>query len=293
LEYERNILVIIPGRNRKEAVILGDHYDTAYMEDVFDTASGGSGARLAARGADDNHSATSTLLLAAPIFLRLAKEGRLERDIWLLHLTGEEFPSDCMGARNFCRNYVQKTLMMRRGDGSFKHLRGIEIKGVFIMDMIAHNRDNALDIFQISPGRTAESVQLAYTAHLANRAWNKLARELNMGADRAGCKRGERIRFDQQVMDSGLHIRIPEKALLLPLEGEVRTWEDPTSSLYNTDVMIFSDLGIPCVLFMENYDIHRKGYHDTHDTMENIDLDYGAALSAIAVETVAQIAASA
>jgi hypothetical protein len=293
LEYERNILVIIPGRNRKEAVILGDHYDTAYMEDVFDTASGGSGARLAARGADDNHSATSTLLLAAPIFLRLAKEGRLERDIWLLHLTGEEFPSDCMGARNFCRNYVQKTLMMRRGDGSFKHLRGIEIKGVFIMDMIAHNRDNAMDIFQISPGRTAESVQLAYTAHLANRAWNKLARELNMGADRAGCKRGERIRFDQQVMDSGLHIRIPEKALFLPLEGEVRTWEDPTSSLYNTDVMIFSDLGIPCVLFMENYDIHRKGYHDTHDTMENIDLDYGAALSAIAVETVAQIAASA
>jgi hypothetical protein len=114
-----------------------------------------------------------------------------------------------------------------------------------------------------------------------------------MGADRAGCKRGERIRCDQQVMDSGLHIRIPEKALFLPLEGEVRTWEDPTSSLYNTDVMIFSDLGIPCVLFMENYDIHRKGYHDTHDTMENIDLDYGAALSAIAVETVAQIAASA
>jgi hypothetical protein len=71
----------------------------------------------------------------------------------------------------------------------------------------------------------------------------------------------------------------------------VRTWEDPTSSLYNTDVMIFSDIGIPCVLFMENYDIHRQGYHDTHDTMENIDLDYGAACSAIAIETVAQVAA--
>ena len=27
---------------------------------------------------------------------------------------------------------------------------------------------------------------------------------------------------------------------------------------------------------MENYDINRAGYHDTHDTMANIDLDYGA-----------------
>ena len=42
---------------------------------------------------------------------------------------------------------------------------------------------------------------------------------------------------------------------------------------------------------MENYDINRDGYHDTHDTMENIDLDYGAAVAAIAIETVAQTAA--
>jgi len=39
---------------------------------------------------------------------------------------------------------------------------------------------------------------------------------------------------------------------------------------------------------MENYDINRKGYHDTMDTMQNIDLDYGAALAAIAIETVAR-----
>ena len=42
--------------------------------------------------------------------------------------------------------------------------------------------------------------------------------------------------------------------------------------------------------FMENYDISRQGYHDTHDTMENIDLDYGAAISAIAIETIARVA---
>ncbi|MEI7490697.1 MAG: M28 family peptidase [Bacteroidota bacterium] len=304
-EYERNILVIIPGKNRKEAVIMGDHYDTAYMEDVYDKSEGGTGARLAAAGADDNHSATSTLLLAAPVFLKLAKEGKLERDIWLIHLTGEEFPSDCMGARDFCRNYVQKTLKMRRDDGGFLDLGGVDIKGVFVMDMIAHNRDNAKDIFQISPGRSDDSVKLGYKAHLVNRTWNKLAAEWNTMPDRAGCKRGERVKDDLRLTNDPLKTSdpesripnpessypIPAKALFLPLEGEVRTWEDPTSSLYNTDVMIFSDMGVPCVLFMENYDIHRQGYHDTHDTMENIDLDYGAAFSAIAIETVAQVAA--
>ena len=52
----------------------------------------------------------------------------------------------------------------------------------------------------------------------------------------------------------------------------------------------FSDAGVPVVLFMENYDINRTGYHDTHDTMANIDLDYGAALAAITIETVARAA---
>ncbi len=41
---------------------------------------------------------------------------------------------------------------------------------------------------------------------------------------------------------------------------------------------------------MENYDINRKGYHDSHDTMANIDLDYGAAVVAIAIEAVARAA---
>ena len=58
------------------------------------------------------------------------------------------------------------------------------------------------------------------------------------------------------------------------LRGEVRPEWEPRSALYNTDGQIFSDVGIPVVLFMENYDISRTGYHDTHDTMANIDLDY-------------------
>ena len=43
---------------------------------------------------------------------------------------------------------------------------------------------------------------------------------------------------------------------------------------------------------MENYDINREGYHDTHDTMENIDLDYGVALASIAIETAARVASA-
>jgi hypothetical protein len=43
---------------------------------------------------------------------------------------------------------------------------------------------------------------------------------------------------------------------------------------------------------MENYDINRTGYHDMRDTMENIDLDYGAAVCAITIESVARAASS-
>ena len=68
----------------------------------------------------------------------------------------------------------------------------------------------------------------------------------------------------------------------------MRTINNPQSSLFNTDVQIFSDIGTPCILMMENYDIDRTGYHDSFDTLQNIDLDYGAALSAICIETIAR-----
>ncbi len=279
-DHERNLLIVIPGRNRRQAVVMGDHYDTAYMEDVYG-AGQGSGARLAAAGADDNHSATATLLQAAPIFLRLAREGRLERNVWLLHQTGEEFPADCLGARHFCQALVEKTLRLRRADGSNLDLSGTQVVGALVMDMIAHNREHDPDGFQISPGRSAQSLRLAQQAHLANEAWNAGAREWNRRPERQG--RGRGLRSPDPA-------RIPEIAAHLPVFGEVRTQDDPQSSLYNTDCQIFSDIGAPVVLFMEDYDINRRGYHDTHDTLENIDLDYGAAVAAIAIETIARLA---
>jgi Peptidase family M28 len=281
--HERNLLVIIPGINRKEAIVFGDHYDTAYMEDVYEKERGGSGARLAARGADDNYSASSTLLQAAPIFIKLSKEGKLERDIWLIHLTGEEFPSDCMGARNFCQALVEKNLNLKVDEKTEIDLSDTEIVGLYVMDMIGHNRDNDQDIFQISPGKSAESLHLAYQAHLANMIWNEHTHKWNRQPGRLNLSRGQRIKEMKEIPDIARH---------LALKGEVRTQFNPHSSLFNTDGQIFSDTGIPVVLFMENYDISRSGYHDTKDTLENIDLDYGAALAAIAIETVARVATS-
>ena len=64
--HERNLLVVIPGKDHARAVIMADHYDTAYMEDLYYKERGGKLARVAAAGADDNHSATAALMLAAP-----------------------------------------------------------------------------------------------------------------------------------------------------------------------------------------------------------------------------------
>ncbi len=46
--YERDLIVVIPGRDRTRAVIMADHYDTAYMADRYEQADGGTAPRLAA-----------------------------------------------------------------------------------------------------------------------------------------------------------------------------------------------------------------------------------------------------
>ncbi|MGO9112815.1 MAG: M28 family peptidase, partial [Thermoguttaceae bacterium] len=279
--YERDLVIVIPGKNRRRAVIMADHYDTAYMEDVYGYPGKGGGPRIAAAGADDNHSATAAMMLAAPIFLDLSKQGKLESDIWLVHLTGEEFPSDCMGARALCQQVVEGSLRIRLTNGRWKSLARTRVGGVYVMDMIAHNNDHEKDVFQIAPGTNHQSMLLAEEAHAAAELWNASTPVWNRRAERRGAARGKR---------SADGITIPDVALHLPLSGEVRPAYYRRSALYNTDGQIFSDAGVPVVLFMENYDINRQGYHDTHDTMENIDLDYGAALSAIAIESVARAA---
>ncbi|HEV8060208.1 MAG TPA: M28 family peptidase [Gemmataceae bacterium] len=279
--HERNIVVRIPGKDSSQAVILADHYDTAYMYDEYEQKAGGTGARVAALGADDNHSATAALLLAAPILLQLSKEGKLECDIWLVHLTGEEFPSDCLGARNLCQALVEGTLKIVEPGGTTHDVSKVVCRGVYVADMIAHNNPHDRNVFQIAPGDGKASAWLAYQAHQANETWNCLAQEANKQSPRKGM--GPYVRSIDPK-------RVPALCPHALVNGEVRPDWDTRSTLYNTDGQIFSDAGVPVVLFMENYDINRSGYHDTHDTVENIDLDYGAAVASIFIESAARAA---
>jgi hypothetical protein len=279
--YERNVVVRIPGNDTSRAVIMADHYDTAYTHDHYERGRGGNGARIAAPGADDNHSATAALMLAAPVFLDLSKAGRLGCDVWLVHLTGEEFPSDCLGARNLSQALVEGTLKVQTPDGAVRDLSGVRVQGVYVSDMIAHNNDHDRNVFQIAPGQGPESLWLALQAHLANLQWNELVRTRNRRPPRRGAGPARRSR----------HARTPPRlAPFAELQGEIRPPLDPRSTLYNTDGQIFSDAGVPVVLFMENYDINRTGYHDMEDNLANIDLDYGAAVAAIVIESVARAA---
>jgi len=273
--HERNLLVVIPGRDRAQTVIMADHYDTAYMEDRYKK-----GVRLAAAGADDNCSATAALMLGAPVFLELSRAGRLACDVWLVHLTGEEFPADSLGARHLCQGLVEGTLCARRASRR-KHLGDVKVRGIYVLDMVAHNNERHPDIFQMAPGTGRESLWLAYQAHRAAETWNASTVVWNRRPERRAQDRGRRSKDGRTV---------PAIARYPQLRGEVRVQFNPKSTLFNTDGQVFSDAGVPVVLFMENYDINRQGYHDSHDTMENIDLDYGAAVAAIAIESVAQTA---
>ena len=146
--------------------------------------------------------------------------------------------------------------------------------------MIAHNRDHDHDVFQISPGTSRESMAAGLPGPRGQHDLERSVPAWNRRPGRRGCRpRPPQCRRRDHPRDRR---RIPR------LHGEIRPPGDPRSSLYNTDGQIFSDAGIPVVLFMENYDINRVGYHDTHDTMANIDLDYGAAVAAMAIESVAR-----
>jgi hypothetical protein len=279
---ERNLLVRIPGRDRSRAVVMADHYDTAYMYDCYDKHDGGYGARLSAPGADDNCSATVALMLGATPFLELSRQGKLECDVWLLHLTGEEYPAEGLGACRMVQWFLEGTLALHTKKGKID-LSGTRVQGIYVLDMIAHNINRDRNVFQISPGASRESQWLAEQALEANRLWNAATESWNKQPARKKAGPGRRSR--------DLHT-IPPLAKHPALQGQVRPHYDARSTLFNTDGQGFSDVGVPVVLFMENYDIERVGYHDTHDNMTLINLDYGAALAAITIESVARAAAA-
>jgi hypothetical protein len=140
---QSNLIAVIPGSlpaGENRPIILADHIDTAFAEDIFART----GQRVAVPGADDNVTATAALLSAARQLRGLA----LKHDVWLVHLTGEEFPADCLGSRKL----VSRWLDERQAIG-----------GVLLMDMIGY-RTPGDDVIQINPGDSERSAELAAVA---------------------------------------------------------------------------------------------------------------------------------
>jgi len=185
-----------------------------------------------------------------------------------------------LGARALGQALVEKSLHLTAEDGSTWDASVVRVVGAFVLDMIGHNNNHDRDVFQIASGEGAGSARLALHAHLANQRWNHQAAGSSPGAAGPGPR--------------AAHARRQARAAALRALARGRRGCGSNGSrarrCYNTDGQIFSDLGIPVVLFMENYDINRTGYHDTDDTMKNIDLDYASAVAAIAIESLAAVA---
>ena len=67
---------------------------------------------------------------------------------------------------------------------------------------------------------------------------------------------------------------IEERVAFLVIAGDLYDgdWQDwRTGHFFTEQAAKLADAGIPVVLFMEDYDIDREGYHDSHDTLANID----------------------
>ena len=146
---QSNLIAVIKGKNsspENPKIILADHIDTAVAEDTYDKT----GKRVTVMGASDNVTATATLLRAAEILRNYTPD----TDVLLLHLTGEEFPSDGLGAWHFLSEALQE------GDSPVNSLK---IKAAIIPDFIGHNHDQKYK-FQINPTFSGESIRLARLA---------------------------------------------------------------------------------------------------------------------------------
>ena len=149
---QSNLIAIIQGTERGPPVVMADHIDAACEEDTFDQTR----RRVTTHGADDNATATAALLAAATVL----RDAHPRHDIWLVHLTGEEFPSDDLGARHFLSE-----LMRARQD----------LRAVVIADFVGWHHPGT-PRFQVSPTSVPGSERMAA---LALDAARKLAPELS------------------------------------------------------------------------------------------------------------------
>ena len=237
---QANLIAIIPaGGAHKcdEPVLFLDHIDTAFEADTYDAT----GRRQTTQGADDNVSGLVALIQSVSILKETQKDAC--RDIWLVHLTGEEYPAASLGVVYF----LQQLLVKKQ-----------PIYTAVLVDMISHRVKRNDPIVQINPSDSAQSVLLA------------------------------------ELILTNVHPRIKSNLILKDLQPIIRPWGDPYSYLYNTDGVRFVQYGFSCILFNEHINYHenfeRDGYHDTLDTVDLIDSEYGQTVSQYAIATVAMFA---
>lgn len=137
---QSNLIAIIPGTEGGPPVVMADHIDTACEEDTFARTR----QRVTSHGADDNATATAALLGAAAAL----RDAHPRHDIWLVHLTGEEFPSDDLGARHF----LSEAMRARQ-----------DIRAAVIIDFVGWHHPGK-PAFQVNPTSIAGSERMAALA---------------------------------------------------------------------------------------------------------------------------------
>ena len=79
---QSNLIAVIRGERSDKPILMADHIDTAFAEDVFEK----SGERKSVPGADDNATATSALLRAAEVLNELPR-----RSLWRVETANSRF----------------------------------------------------------------------------------------------------------------------------------------------------------------------------------------------------------
>ena len=245
------VIGMIPGSlpaGKNRPVLLADHYDTAFAEDVFKKVN----QRVAVPGANDNATATATLLMAA----KHLKAGKNAHDIWLVNLPGEEYPADDLGIRWLVRNLLflppakwestdPETLAFLKA-----HYRS-PWTGMFLLDMLGHHRRGDTK-FQINPG---EGTAAASLAGIAAGAAKDTAPSLQALVRPPHTPVSYLANTDGDVLDK---IGIP-----------VVFFNEPTN--------------------FTNY-MAAKHYHESDDVIHHVDIPFSAKIARTAIESTARAA---
>jgi hypothetical protein len=175
---QSNVIAVLPGSGGSDSapVVLADHYDTANEEDTYAKTH----ERVPTHGCDDNVTATALLLRAAETLAAVPHR----RPIWLVHLTGEEFPGDDLGAWHF----LGQMLKDRQ-----------DIHAAVITDFIGwHKAGDAA--YQISPTKVPGS---EHVAALALDASKKIAPDIRAIYLSRNNPRNSVFQTDMQVFEYG------------------------------------------------------------------------------------------